>query len=271
MDRAILSLMTLFLAGCVSAPQATEHEDAAERGDLDLGLRWVRDAAEYEALARQAYRAATLALPAKIADPTWSALPYQQGAEDLPPAVILDVDETAVSNIRFQVTLEPPFEDRKLNEWSDANIAEPVPGAPAFVEYAVASGVQVFFVTNRPCEIIEGIDDSCPQKPVVISELIEAGFPANKQNVFLSGERDGWGKEKQSRRDWVAQYYRVVMLFGDDLGDFIPCTRRRAVAPCTTNATADSRRAMTRMFADYWGDGWYVLPNPMHGSWTSFR
>lgn len=22
-------------------------------------------------------------------------------------------------------------------------------------------------------------------------------------------------------------------------------------------------------YAAYWGHGWYVLPNPMHGSWTT--
>lgn len=259
----IVLAVSLLAACAVSLPGEDEE-------GVDGGIRWVRDAAEYEALSRQAYAVATMQLAEKIANQSWSALPYQVDAADLPPAVILDVDETAVSNVRFQVTLEPPFEDRKLYEWSDSTIADPVPGAPEFVASAVDAGVQVFFVTNRPCEAYDDIDDSCPQKPVVIEELIEAGFPANKQNVFLSGERPGWGKEKQSRRDWVAQYYRVIMLFGDDLGDFIPCTRRRAVLPCTENATAESRRALTKQYADYWGNGWYILPNPMHGSWTSF-
>ena len=26
-----------------------------------------------------------------------------------------------------------------------------------------------------------------------------------------------------------------------------------------------------KWYAGYWGNGWYILPNPMYGSWTSIR
>ena len=61
------------------------------------------------------------------------------------------------------------------------------------------------------------------------------------------------------------------MLIGDDLSDFIPCVRATPAAPCTEAATADSRRRKVEQFSGYWGHGWYILPNPMHGSWLSFR
>ena len=34
-------------------------------------------------------------------------------------------------------------------------------------------------------------------------------------------------------------------------------------------ATAASRQQMVNDHQRFWGRGWYVLPNPMHGSWTS--
>jgi acid phosphatase len=58
------------------------------------------------------------------------------------------------------------------------------------------------------------------------------------------------------------------MLIGDDLGDFVPCIRKRPYTPCTDPATRESRDALVREYRDYWGSGWYMLPNPMHGSWT---
>ena len=59
------------------------------------------------------------------------------------------------------------------------------------------------------------------------------------------------------------------MLFGDDLGDFLPCVRAKPVAPCPV-ASASDRDRLTLEYGGYWGFGWYMLPNPMHGSWTSY-
>mgnify|MGYP001823428761 FL=1 len=249
--------LVLSAAGCVQS----------DTDDIDMGIAWVRDAAEFRALSMQAYRQAGRDLGDKLADTTWSALPDQSGAADLAPAIILDVDETAVSNVRFQEALVQPFLDDKLNSWSNQNDAEAIPGAVEFVQSAVDAGVTVFFVTNRPCTPVGA--DPCPQESIVIGDLREAGFPADESNVMLSGERPEWTKEKSIRRQHIAEEYRVIMLFGDDLGDFIDCTRKRPLDPCTAGATREGRHADVERFADYWGNGWYVLPNPMHGSWTS--
>ena len=246
---------------CTSAP--VKQVPAPEMGTL-----WVRYSAEYQALSRQVYQDATRALPRLLSDKTWSALPDQHNASDLPPAIIMDVDETTVTNIAFQLTFEPPFADWKLNKWVNETTATAVPGAPEFVAAARAAGVTVFFITNRPCEPVEGVSDPCSQKGVVMRDLAEVGIAADAEHVFLSGER-GWTKEKTPRRDMVAGNYRVIMLFGDDLGDFLPCVRTKLYAPCTERATADSRRQMVEDYAAYWGNGWYVLANPVYGSWTS--
>ena len=236
-----------------------------------MGIRWVRDSAEYVAVAKQVYRAAQIAMPAMVADKNWSAMPYQEDAAHLPPAVILDIDQTTLTNPIFQAQLEPPFSEQKLNDWSIAHDATPVPGVITFAKQAELYGVTLFFMTNRACEADSHSDDPCPQKEVIIQDLLEVGLPATAKNVSLSGERPDWGKEKKTRRDWIAENYRVIQLIGDDLSDFIPCVRRRPVAPCTEGGTLENRFAAAADYDDYWGAGWYILPNPMHGSWTSIR
>ena len=57
----------------------------------------------------------------------------------------------------------------------------------------------------------------------------------------------------------------------DDYGDFVQCTRVKPLAPCDAPATRASRHAALDTYDAYWGNGWYILPNPMHGSWTSIR
>lgn len=257
----ILSISVLFTACAAPSPPHHEH--------TDLGILWVRNAAEWEALALQAYAAATEDLPRLLADATFSALPDQTGAADLPPAIIVDVDETMVSNVLFQMSFEPPFANRKLDEWNEANPSLPVPGAPEFINFALESGVTVFYVTNRPCAPLEDSGDPCPQEQITIDDLNESGMPADGPHVLLAEEMPAWTDEKKVRRDLIARDYRVIMLVGDDLGDFLPCVRSRVVAPCTGSATADDRRRRVRANASMWGNGWYVLPNPMHGSWTS--
>ena len=259
--RYLLLVSISFLHACASKPPAPDPT-------RDGGLLWVKHSAEYRAMTEQVYAKATVDLQRFIEDSSWSVIPGQQDAAHLPVAVILDVDETVVSNIDFQLTFERPFENWKLDEWTRNTVATPVHGVREFVEAARAAGVTVFFVTNRPCETREGIEDPCPQRQSTIDDISEVGIATDAEHVFLSDER-GWNREKSTRRKHIADTHRVIMLIGDDLGDFLPCVRTKPYAPCTDKATAAGRMAMVQEHRYLWGNGWYILPNPMHGSWTS--
>lgn len=260
----IVTIALLFLSAC--ATEVPTHVP-----EKDLGMFWVQHAAEYQAVSRQVYSMAERALPALVADPSWTAMPGQTGAEELPPAVILDIDETVINNVDFQIAFERPFTDRQLEMWDREHVAEPVPGVVAFIEAARAADVAVFFLTNRPCEKYEDETDACPQKQTVIDGIRELGIPVEPEFVSLSYERPEWGKEKLVRRKLIGENYRVIMLIGDDLGDFVACVRKSAVSPCTQGGTRSSRAAAIEKYAHFWGNGWYILPNPMHGSWTTVR
>jgi acid phosphatase len=241
----------------------------SENPQGDLGAQWVKHAAEYHAITRQVYAVATRDLPRFVGDKSWSAMPGFRGHSERPPAVILDVDETVVSNVDFQLTFERPFANHKLDDWSSNYVSRPISGVVEFVAAARATGVTVFFVTNRPCQTKVGTNDPCPQKTTTIDDIRELGIDVDADHVMLSGERVGWNREKLSRREFVAKTHRVIMLFGDDLGDFVPCARKKVVTPCTVAGTRASRLSALDTYEDYWGSGWYVFPNPMHGSWTS--
>ena len=255
-----LALPLALLLACTVESQTNDPQK-------DLGLLWVKHSAEYQAISRQVYLTATNALPEFIADTSWSAIPTQQNAEELPTAIILDVDETVVSNVDFQLEHERPFANYKLDEWTRSVDATPVEGVTEFVATARAQGVTVFFITNRPCQLIDGNDDTCPQKRSTIDDIAEAGIETDADHVMLS-EEQGWNREKSVRRELIASTHRVIMLLGDDLTDFVACTRTSPKSPCTEPATAQSRQDAVVEYSKYWGHGWYLLPNPMHGSWT---
>ncbi len=256
-------LAALTVAACAAEPVAPAKPD--------LGAMWVRSAAEYEALGLQAYAAATEDLDRLLADGSWSALPGHTGSAGRKPAIIFDIDETVLNNVRFQLEHEPPFSDEKFDAWHAANEVPAVPGTTEFVQRARAAGVELFFVTNRRCAPMQNSADACPQEGITLQDLHDAGIHADAEHVMLAGEKPEWTQEKKVRRDAVGANYRVIMLFGDDLGDFLDCVRKRVVAPCTEAATQESRRTAVQKQAAYWGNGWYVLLNPMYGSWTSVQ
>ncbi len=258
-------LVFILLLTCVSCtPKTVSHSP-----ENDLGLSWVRHAAEYTAITMQTYQEAGRDLSGFLSDKSWSALPEQQHAENLPPAVILDVDETVVANAEFQITFERPISHRKLYDNYSTAEPMPVPGVVEFIAAARHAGVEIFFVTNRPCRQVDDDPDPCPQKRATVGQILKLGIETDATHVLLAGE-NGWDRAKIGRRQHIAKTHRIVMLFGDDLGDFVPCVRTKLYGPCTEPATSESRAQLVEDNSRYWGEGWYILPGPMHGSWTKF-
>ena len=210
---------------------------------------WMQTSVEYRMVCESAYRAAAAALDAALADRTWSAAVEQFGdASALPPAVILDLDETVLDNSRFegeQALRRQPYTPALWTEWVRLRKAELVPGAKAFLDALQQRGVAVYFVTNR----------SADEEADTLANLVALGIDASPENVMCLRE-NGWTSDKTVRRQLVAATHRIVMLVGDDLGDFIPARR-----PLAERAAAAGERSA------WWGTRWIVLPNPMYGSW----
>ncbi len=127
----------------------------------------------------------------------------------------------------------------------------------------------MFFITNRPCQERDFAPGPCPQEAITLKDLAEGGIESDPDHLMLVGEQADWSREKRFRQNLVAKTHRVIMLVGDDLGDFLPCVRAKPVAPCPA-ATEYDRARMILQHREYWGVGWHILPNPMHGSWVKF-
>ena len=166
---ALLALLVLS-AGCASQPRdpASAAAPVAACGGAGLfaegGERatlWIRTSSEYRASAEGIYRNATAALPRALADPASSAEPKQTDEfAALPPAVVMDIDETVLDNSPAQarMILERTCPADFLAVW-DAWLAEraakAVPGAADFIRAArgmkdaQGRAVRVILITNR--------------------------------------------------------------------------------------------------------------------------
>ena len=230
------------------APRADAHPHEGLNA-----VAWTQTSAEYAAAARQAYVLATLMLDRALEDRSWTAA-QEQGDNfgGLRPAVILDVDETVLDNSPHQarsVLDDVEFNRDDWHVWVREEQAVPVPGALEFTQYAASRNVRVFYVTNRRHEVEE------PTR----RNLAAYGFPLEDDvdTLLTRDERPDWTGEKGTRRAIVAADHRVLMLIGDNLGDFVD----------GVNVSVEERAAIVERHAGFWGERWIVLPNPQYGSW----
>ncbi|MBD8526642.1 5'-nucleotidase, lipoprotein e(P4) family [Pseudomarimonas arenosa] len=254
--RVLVTVLALSLSACSTVPVSRDAASVSAHNNLNATL-WMQTAAEYEAATLAAFHNATEKMQAAANDPSWSALPADERSPDadLPLAVIVDADETMVDNSPFQarnIRDDSRYSSEAWLAWVNERAARAVPGAQAFADAAAKMGVTVFFVTNRAYpEEFAGTADN----------LRKLGYPiaADNSNLFLAGDPRAPEHEKGTRRRWIGERYRVVLLIGDNLGDFVDGYR----------SSIEQRGALVQQHADWWGRRWIMLPNPAYGSWEA--
>jgi len=238
-------------------PSPTPPQTVPPDDNLNAVL-WVQRAVEFGLVAREVYHVAELKLDEALANPAWDALPREDrlGPSDgLPPAVIVDVDETVLDNSPYQARLVrngKEYNEASWAEWCREEAAQPLPGAVEFARRAAERGVSVFYVSNRAVEL----------GPATLANLRKAGFPVPDDHVFLGLGTvvegcEVVGTDKGCRRRRVGRTHRVLMQFGDQIGDFVDVIPK----------TAAGREQSMAPYADWIGERWWVLPNPTYGSW----
>jgi 5'-nucleotidase (lipoprotein e(P4) family) len=243
---------------CLFACVASGQDNGVEQLNATL---WMQTSPEYRAGTEQVYRLAT----ERIANPgpgsaalEQAGVPQEQLAR-LPTAVVLDLDETVLDNTVYQARLirdRTVYNTRTWGEWVVAGQAEAVPGAREFIAAARRLGHTVFYISNRDCTAPPGTAaDPCPAKTGTMRNLVALGIDpvADPDRLLLRGERPEWASKTQ-RRAFIASNYRIIAMVGDDLGDFVD-----------PRVFAGDRARLDWRF----GVNWFVLPNPIYGSWTN--
>ena len=221
-------------------------------------VAWMQASLEYRLLSGQTYRSALYQLDRALKTPDWDALvPAERAnpAAGLAPAVIVDIDETVLDNSPYQARLVRDglsYDEVTWDAWVREEKATAVPGALEFAQAAKARGVTVYYLTNRAAHLEEP----------TLKNLRALGFPIDKPEQFLGlgffvegCEQEG--SEKGCRRQWVGRTHRVLMQFGDQIGDMVTIV---------ANNPPGREQAMAPHLA-WIGERWYVLPNPTYGSW----
>ncbi len=274
--RSILltfSLLTLAIAGCKGTDTTPKPADdaaakpvveqtaatsAVAANDNLNAVLWMQTSAEYKAVSETIYRAAADKLDTALNEKNWDALvPGERGnaVTGLKPAVIMDVDETVLDNSPYQARLVrdgKEFDDITWDQWVAEKKAKPLPGVVDFAKAAAAKGVTILYLSNRAEHL----------QAATLENLRAVGLPVKDESVFLGlgtfvKDCEQNGSEKDCRRKFAGQQYRVVMQFGDQLGDFVQIVAN----------TPEGRGQLLDEYNDWFGERWWMLPNPTYGSW----
>jgi len=239
MKQIVPALLLVLLA----LPSLAADDPCAGTYALIESVLWQQTAAEYDAITREVYGAARRHLDAALAGP---GDPLGRT-----PAIITDIDETVLDTTSFQSSLtrnRKPFTEEAWHQYALNDVSRPIPAALDFLNYAASKNVAIFYVTNRVKE----------EKPALLKTLDHYHYPlADESHVLTKSEQPNWTSDKSSRRELIAGKYALLMLFGDDLNDFVSASGK----------TIEQRRQLVADNAAKLGTVWYVLPNATYGSW----
>lgn len=237
--RALGLAVALLAASCTPRPQQAGVTPTPVPAPAVTYTSWVTRSAEFGAITRQVYAHATDVV-------TRAAAGKARGSW----AVILDADETVISNLTYQLEREKlglGFTADSWNAWTRRQEATPIPGAKAFLDHVRTLGGRLAIVTNR-------LESECADSRANFDKLSLAW------DVFLC-RPNGGPSDKNPRFAAVAagaglptaRPIEVIAWVGDNILDF----------PALDQTISRQGEAA---FAPF-GSRFFLLPNPMYGSW----
>ncbi len=243
------------LALSLALSPAALAQDVPANDNLHAVL-WMQRSVEYKANTMALFELAKIRLDQALKDKSWTAAPAEQTGDykNLSPAIVVDVDETVLDNSNYQAWMvmnNETFSPKTWTQFVKSETSTAIPGAIEFVKYADAKGVRVFYVTNRT---------KVEEEPTR-ENMRKLGFPmaANMDTILSAKERPDWGSAKGTRRAAIAKHYRILLLVGDNFGDFTDAYK----------GSVEERQKVFEEHAARWGRDWLMLPNPSYGSFES--
>lgn len=242
-------------------------------GTVPPGMQYLYGSGEASAVSIQAYLTLTDFLVARGGDfavghPISSVVLAPDATLDAPkflkcgprqrPAVVLDIDETALLNLGYEADdsqRSGAYDQQRWDRWEASGVAavNPVPGVLDALRAARASGIEVVFNSNRA-----SVNASATIDALTLAGL---GPVVHLQNLWLKGDDATGGSGKDARRWAISGKYCVIAMVGDQLGDFTDLFNMPGTTPAQRRAQTNSPKL--RML---WGHGWFVLPNPVYGT-----
>lgn len=241
MNKAKAARCTLIALGICLFMAGT----ALAQGKLSNGVAWVSRAAEYKCCVQQAYLGAQRRLHDLV-----------KGEKEGGWCVVLDADETIISNVEFQAELDVKnisYSGVAWDDWCRKERATALPGAKELMALVKKLGGRVIIITNREGDVrqatIKNLDslglpyDAC---------LLREGPYATDRNKTARRADVEKGSVKTLPEGKSLPPLKIIMRVGDQAHDLY-----------------DSGKLGFDDVKDRFGRDFVIIPNPMYGSFLS--
>lgn len=233
---AALTLLSVCVEGCTS-PRALPPTTSKAAASLPLSIQWFRDSAEQKALYTQVYRNATSSARALSA----GLQPHKWG-------VILDVDETILDNSTYQrdqALRGVGYTRPSWDAWVRTMSAPRLPGVKEFIDAVRGEmGGQIIIVTNRTEAQCAATEENLRRQEIEYERILcDTAGNGDKNPRFHAVTEGAAGLAP----------VKVVIWMGDNIKDF-----------------PDLSQAAPGDLLQF-GVQYFVLPNPMYGSWEHIQ
>lgn len=224
------------LTGCTTGGSAPPRVQPGA-GQIARSAHWMASSAEYQALVRQTFTLAGKRLQEVVVD-------RQPGSW----AVAVDADETVISNIGYEKELTRlglESNDELWDAWVARRAAPPLPGAIGFLERVHELGGYVAVVTNRSQEHCADTEANFRAFDIPFDVILCRGENRQKE--------PRWEMIRQGTASAQLPPLEIAMWIGDNIRDF-------------PSLDQGLRFAERQDFADF-GNVYFLMPNPLYGSW----
>lgn len=164
-----------------------------------------------------------------------------------PWGVIMDADETVLDNSMYQQSRGGRgYTPDTWDTWVRSKKATALPGAADFINRVRALGGKVAIVTNREQNVCVDTEQNLRSVGLSVDEVLCKPPNTSDKNPRFSAVQSGAAPSKLPPM-------KVVMWVGDNIQDF-------------PTLSQDVRKGGAQGFVEF-GKTWFVLPNPLYGSW----
>jgi 5'-nucleotidase (lipoprotein e(P4) family) len=234
--KFLLILFSITYLSC-SSYQAVSEPPMDQNERFVLATLWMETAAECKALQLQAYNLARYRIEDYIKKNRLT------GNE----AVVLDIDETVLETSLYQ-TMMIVSNITWPHGWDDfieKADCRPIAGSVEFLKFADSVGLKIFYVSNR----------TEAQRNSLVTNLKKYDIPQiDNSSILLKTNISG----KDERRNHILNKYEIILLVGDNLGDFSDFLNK-----------GDYKNRINSVFEmrNNFGEKFIILPNPTYGDW----
>jgi len=126
-------------------------------------------------------------------------------------AFVFDIDETALSNLEYELKYNFGFDQKTWDEWVMQGKAPALPGVRRFYDSLIARNIKIIFITGRSIE----------QYDITMKNLKEQGY--TKFDTLICKSPSFKGKKaveyKSNIRKELSKKYKIIGSIGDQWSD----------------------------------------------------